>query len=343
MTAVARSRDRPPTGRRRARAGSRRARRRPSARRDASSPTGSTSCVYAKRATGDRPAAVRRRRRPRRRHGSSASTRAATGPGAYWHALVPGIGAGQLYGYRGARAVGARARPAVRPDAASCSIRTAAASSSRRATGAWPPAARRRRARPDEERRRRPERLRLGGRPAARAGRSRETVIYEAHVRGLHRATRAPASASRAARHVRRASSRRSRTCVDLGITAVELLPVFQFDAPGVPAGPGQLLGLPAGLVLRAARRRTASRPRPARPGRRVPRHGQGPPPGRHRGHPRRRLQPHRRGRRRRPDALLPRPRQHDLLHARRRAARGTPTTAAAATRSTPTTRSSAG
>ena len=37
---------------------------------------------------------------------------------------------------------------------------------------------------------------------------------------------------------------------------------------------------------------------------RRVPRPGQGAPPGRHRGHPRRRLQPHRRGRRGRPDVL---------------------------------------
>ena len=39
----------------------------------------------------------------------------------------------------------------------------------------------------------------------------------------------------------------------DLGITAVELLPVFQFDRAGLPAGPGQLLGLFPGIVLRAA------------------------------------------------------------------------------------------
>ena len=38
-----------------------------------------------------------------------------------------------------------------------------------------------------------------------------------------------------------------------------------------------------------------------------------------HRGHPRRRLQPHRRGRRGRPDVQLPRPRQRGLLPARRR------------------------
>ena len=50
-----------------------------------------------------------------------------------------------------------------------------------------------------------------------------------------------------------------------------------------------------------------ASRPGPTAAARRVPRHGQGAPPGRPRGDPRRRLQPHRRGRRRRPDDLLPR------------------------------------
>ena len=38
-----------------------------------------------------------------------------------------------------------------------------------------------------------------------------------------------------------------------LGITAVELLPVFQFDAQDCPAGTGQLLGLLAGFVLCAA------------------------------------------------------------------------------------------
>ena len=45
----------------------------------------------------------------------------------------------------------------------------------------------------------------------------------------------------------------------------------------------------------------------------------------------------------RRADALLPRPGQPRLLHPRRRTRPATPTTAAAATRSTPTTRSSAG
>ena len=38
-----------------------------------------------------------------------------------------------------------------------------------------------------------------------------------------------------------------------LGITAVELLPVFQFDAQDCPPGKVELLGLRAGLVLRPA------------------------------------------------------------------------------------------
>ena len=147
----------------------------------------------------------------------------------------------------------------------------------------------------------------MTGRATSRsAGRLPDTVIYEAHVRGF---TAHPNSGVDAARRAARTpgSSRRSRTCVDLGVTAVELLPVYQFDRPGRARRAGQLLGLPAGLVLRARTRRTAARP--GRPGgrRRVPGHGQGAPPGRPRGHPRRRLQPHRRGRRRRPDVLLPR------------------------------------
>jgi isoamylase len=48
---------------------------------------------------------------------------------------------------------------------------------------------------------------------------------------------------------------------LDLGVTAVELMPVFQFDPQDAPPGPPQLLGLCADLVLRAAcglRRRPA-------------------------------------------------------------------------------------
>ena len=60
-----------------------------------------------------------------------------------------------------------------------------------------------------------------------------------------------------------------------LGITAVELLPVFQFDAQDCPAGQDELLGLRADLVLRAASGLQLAAGS-ARAARRVPRHGQG-------------------------------------------------------------------
>ena len=117
----------------------------------------------------------------------------------------------------------------------------------------------------------------------------------------------------------------------DLGITAVELLPVFAFDDQDAPGGvndwgyqPVSFFAPHAGIQLAA---------RPARRARRVPGHGQGAAPRRHRGHPRRGLQPHHRGRRGRSDAVLPRFRQRHLLHPRRQPRRRTPTTAAAATR----------
>ena len=78
-----------------------------------------------------------------------------------------------------------------------------------------------------------------------------------------------------------------------------------------------------------------------ARPGRRIPRHGEGPAQGRHRGHSRRRLQPHRRGRRatvpRSPSAASTTP----PITCSTPTAAATPISPAAATRSTPTTRSS--
>ena len=137
-------------------------------------------------------------------------------------------------------------------------------------------------------------RVRLGRRyPAASAVRL-APIIYEMHVRGF---TRHPSSGvDESARHVCRAD-REDSVLQRTGITAVELLPVFQFDAQDVPAGRGELLGLPAGLVLRAAPG-VQLPPGPARPGGRVPRHGQGAAPRRNRSDPRRRVQPHRRGRR---------------------------------------------
>ena len=68
------------------------------------------------------------------------------------------------------------------------------------------------------------------------------TVIYEMHVGGLH----APSELRRRARARGTYAGMIEKIPYlhDLGITAVELLPVFQFDRAGLPAGPGQLLGL---------------------------------------------------------------------------------------------------
>ena len=87
---------------------------------------------------------------------------------------------------------------------------------------------------------------------------------------------------------------------------------------PGLPAGQDQLLGLCAHLVLRPAPGVQLA-PRSARPGGRISRHGQGPAPRGHRGHSRRGVQPHGRRAITRADAQLPRHRQSDLLHPRRR------------------------
>ena len=146
-----------------------------------------------------------------------------------------------------------------------------------------------------------------------------DTVIYEAHVRGLtlrhpeiplhQRGTYAGLAHPAVIEHLKR-----------IGVTAVELLPVHQFvpEQAHVGARADQLLGLQHDRLPRAAQPLLLGRAA-RRAGRRVQDDGQGAAHGRHRGHPRRGLQPHRRGRRPRPDAVLPRHRQPRLLPARRR------------------------
>ena len=81
------------------------------------------------------------------------------------------------------------------------------------------------------------------------------TVIYEMHVGGF---TRHPSSGVAAqARHLCRLIEK-IPYLQDLGITAVELLPVFAVRRAGCAAGRVERLGLPAGLVLRAASGATA-------------------------------------------------------------------------------------
>ena len=113
--------------------------------------------------------------------------------GEYWHALVPGVGPGTALRLRGAWSVGAArtACASIRPS--SCSTRTAAASPSRRATGASMPASTDDMATTmksvvtdtrlyDWE----------GDAPLNRPW--RETVVYEAHLAGMTRRSRRPAS-----------------------------------------------------------------------------------------------------------------------------------------------------
>ena len=151
-----------------------------------------------------------------------------------------------------------------------------------------------------------------GDRPLRRS--LQDAVIYELHVGGF---TRHPSSGV--------ADPGTFRGLVDkipylqaLGITDVELLPVFAFDTQDVPAATAAL-GLsnfwgysPVSFFAphRGVRRRRRSAAR-------VPRPGQGAACGRHRRDPRRRAEPHGRRRRRRADDRLQRARQRAVLSAR--------------------------
>ncbi len=139
------------------------------------------------------------------------------------------------------------------------------------------------------------------------------TVIYEMHVRGF---TQTPELGC--CRETSAAPTpvwwRRFPICKELGVTAVELLPVFQFDAQEAPLGTDQLLGLQSRLVLCAALR-VQLQPGSAGPAQRVPRHGQGAAPGGHRGDPGCGLQPHGGGQSRRADLLLQGAGEQRLLH----------------------------
>ena len=80
-----------------------------------------------------------------------------------------------------------------------------------------------------------PQRLRLGRRHAAGDSPSSRTIIYEMHVRGF---TRHPSSGvARRTRGTYAGLIEKIPYLHDLGITAVELLPVFQFDPQDCPSG----------------------------------------------------------------------------------------------------------
>jgi glycogen operon protein len=152
----------------------------------------------------------------------------------YWHVFLPGVGPGQLYGWRAVgpfdparglrfdgekvlldpygRAVaippGYRREAAARPgDNAASAMKSAVADL---ATYDWE-----------------------GDQPPRRP--FTETVIYELHVRGF---TRHPSSGvAEEKRGTYAGLVEKIPYLVDLGVTAVELLPVFAFDPQDAPAG----------------------------------------------------------------------------------------------------------
>ena len=152
----------------------------------------------------------------------------------YWHAFVPGVKAGQLYGYRlhgpSDPAHGMRFDPAkvlldpygrgvVVPPKYS---REAAARPGDNAATAMKSVVADPSAYNSE-----------GDTPQHRS--SAQTIIYEMHVRGF---TRHPSSGVAQSKHGTYAGLiEKIPYLQELGVTAVELLPVFQFDAQDCPSG----------------------------------------------------------------------------------------------------------
>ena len=249
--------------------------------------------------------------------------------GDLWAARVEGIGPGQLYGYRVHGPYEPRRRPPLQPGQAA--HRPLGAGGDRRA--AAPPARCSGWAgEPDGDR---PSDADSAGaapkaivvaaaapagaaeaRPPRPATPWRDTVIYECHVKGMTRLHPDVPDELRGT-YLGLAQPAVVRHLLELGVTAVELLPVQQFASEPPLAGGGaeQLLRLQPDRPVRAPRRLGDGGRRP--PGGRVPADGRRAARGRPRGAARRGLQPHRRGRPRRPDPELARHRQPGLLPAR--------------------------
>ena len=143
------------------------------------------------------------------------------------------------------------------------------------------------------------------------------------HLRGAHEGLH-EADGARARgppRHVRRlASAEAIEYLTSLGVTAVELLPIHHIADEGYLADkrPPNYWGY-SSIGFFAPHVTLRRDGRQGRAGARVQGDGEGAPPRRDRGDPRRRLQPHRRGQPPRADALVPRHRQPVVLPARRR------------------------
>jgi isoamylase len=150
----------------------------------------------------------------------------------YWHVAVAGIGAGQAYAFRArgpwAPDEGVRfddTRILLDPYGRGVAV---PATYDREASGRFDPAAAMKSmvvdpARYDWE----------GDRPLGRA--LRDTIVYEAHLRGF---TAHPSSGLSPARRGTYAGFiEKIPYLVELGVTAVELLPIFQFDPFAAPPG----------------------------------------------------------------------------------------------------------
>ena len=294
-----------------------------------------------------------RRRRPR-----GARSRSSSGTAHIWHCYLPGVGPGQRYGYRVARPLRPVRRAPLQPGQAadrpvrqgdrgrrSAGTRRTCCPTSPDGTERRRPRARRRgRRRGDPEVDRRRRGLRLGGRRAAAHAVERDRHLRDPR-QGLHDAP--PGRARGPARHLRRPGvrARRSATSSDLGVTAVELLPIHHIADESFLHERGLTNYWGYSSIGYLAPHAALRRDRHARrAGARVQGHGQGAAPRRHRGDPRRRLQPHRRGQPPRPDAVVQGRRQRELLPAHARRPRATTwTSRARATRSTSCTRASCG
>ena len=242
-----------------------------------------------------------------------------------WHAFLPGVEPGQRYGYRvhgpDDPANGLRCNPTkllldpyakaidgtIEWDESLFGYHWGDEDSHNDEDSAGQPA---------QVRRRQPV-LRLGRRPAAEAAVRRQRRLRDAR-QGHDR--HQPRGAGGAARHLRRArapggrrapdDARRHRRRADAGAPLRQRLDPHR-------QGPGQLLGLQHDRVLRPGPQ-VLLQLQPRRAGAGVQGDGPHPARGGHRGHPRRRLQPHRRGQPPRAHAVLQGHRQPGLLPARR-------------------------
>ncbi len=246
-----------------------------------------------------------------------------------WHCYLPGVGPGQRYGYRvhGAYdpAAGHRFNPAkllIDPYAKAIEgpIRWERGNPLpyRRepGRGGRPGPGRRGRRRRDPEVRRRRRRVLLGGRPAAGDALARDGDLRGARE-GLHEADARRARGP--PRHVRGPRLRaRGRVPPRPRRHRRRAAPGAPHRRRAVPrrSRPDELLGLLLDRLPRAARPLRGDR-HARRAGARVQGDGEGAPPRRDRGDPRRRLQPHRRGQPPRPDARVQGRRQRELLPAR--------------------------